>query len=317
MIPRAPPFDVQPYSPPVIPAWANPRGFIGNEVDAAFMAGAVLNTLEGLIRAEPLWIGAWRQRLALQCAVAAVRLAGRNEDEAALRDSWVLRKPGDDLGPAGNILAAWKRLASRSSYVDTGMLEDIAELLDLPWNTAFAELPGRLDDLVQSGRSAPSVAALIVAEVVALRPDAELLAWWLADLVLAQRLRWPIPVPLLMSQRFNAAFRQDGGRGRIFPGEAGFDKSVSIALAQACVDANRLAAEIARRAEKLSAAVPKLRAKGAGDAIRLLLEEDAVSGGLQTPKLTRWGSRRLFERLSEFDAVRELSGRATFRVYGL
>ncbi|TJX52708.1 MAG: DUF1403 family protein, partial [Mesorhizobium sp.] len=45
------------------------------------------------------------------------RLAGRTEDEAALRDAWYLRQPGDDPGPAGTILAAWKRLASRSSHV--------------------------------------------------------------------------------------------------------------------------------------------------------------------------------------------------------
>ncbi|MHA6686878.1 DUF1403 family protein [Mesorhizobium sp. A556] len=65
------------------------------------MAGAALTTLDMLVRSDPAWAGAWRQRLALKCAAAAVRLAGRNEDQAALRDAWVLRQPGDAPGPAG------------------------------------------------------------------------------------------------------------------------------------------------------------------------------------------------------------------------
>ena len=51
------------------------------------------------------------------------------------------------------------------------------------------------------------------------------------------------------------------------------------------------------------AAAPKLRAKGAGEAIRRLLDDDAVSGSLTAPNLTRWGARRLFERLEALDAV--------------
>ncbi|WP_245490612.1 DUF1403 family protein [Mesorhizobium sp. M7A.F.Ca.US.011.01.1.1] len=30
------------------------------------MAGAALNTLDMLVRSDPLWAGAWRQRLALK-----------------------------------------------------------------------------------------------------------------------------------------------------------------------------------------------------------------------------------------------------------
>lgn len=50
-----------------------------------------------------------------------------------------------------------------------------------------------------SGRrhSPPTV---IATHVVAMRPDAELFAWWLADLVLAQGLRRPLPLPLLMAR---------------------------------------------------------------------------------------------------------------------
>ncbi|RWE33475.1 MAG: DUF1403 family protein, partial [Mesorhizobium sp.] len=48
-----------------------------------------------------------------------------------------------------------------------------------------------------------------------------------------------------------------------------------------------------------------------GDVIFLLLNEDAVAGSLTTKNLSRFGARRLFERLQQLEAVRELSGRAT------
>ncbi|MGB3389972.1 MAG: DUF1403 family protein, partial [Pseudaminobacter sp.] len=83
--------------------------------------------------------------------------------------------------------------------------------------------------------------------------------------------------------------------------------------AEAC----RLAASMAAQAELLRAAVPKLRSRAAGDVVERLLGEDAVSGTLTTKNLSRWASRRLFDRLIKLGAVRELSGRSTFRIYGL
>ncbi|WP_245501658.1 DUF1403 family protein [Mesorhizobium sp. M2A.F.Ca.ET.067.02.1.1] len=79
----------------------------------------------------------------------------------------------------------------------------------------------------------------------------------------------------------------------------------------------RLAAELARRGKKLLAVTPRLRAKGAGDVIFLLLNKDAVSGSLTSKNLSRFAARRLYDRLQQFDAVRELSGRPTFRLFGL
>ena len=157
----------------------------------------------------------------------------------------------------------------------------------------------------------------MMAEVRALQPDAELLGWWLADLAIAARMRWPIAVPMLVTQARGAAFRGAGGRGRIRPGGEGFERAVCVAFTLAAIDACRLAGDIAPRAAQLAAATPKLRAKGAGEVIKLLLNEDAVPGTLQTASLTRWGARRLFERLTALGTVRELSGRASFRLYGL
>jgi len=305
-------------TPPRVPAWALPAGSVDHDTAAAFCAGAALNSLDFLVRSEPAWIGAWRQRLALKCAAAAVQLAGRSEDEDALRDAWYLRPANGDPGPAGNLLAAWRQLTARPPAIAATRLDEVVDLLGLRWDDGFADLPGAIDGMARSGRPAPFAAASIASRVVAVSPGAELLAWWCADVVLAQKLRWAKPVPLLMAQVFAPAFRATGhGPKRIRPGGEEIERAVCLALAQGADDALRLAADLSRRAERLGAVAPKLRAKGAGDVIKKLLDDDAVPGSLTTKALSRFGARRLFERLQTFEAVRELSGRDSFRLFGL
>lgn len=313
--PDSPP--VPSYIPPTVPGWAVPRGPVASDIEAAFLAGAALNSLDNLVRAAPAWAGAWRQRLALKSAAAAVALAGRTETEAQLRDAWHLRAAGADPGPAGNILAAWRRSAARSPATDAAVLRTTADQFGLRWSEDLAALPDHIDNLARSGQPAPLVAVAIAAEVQRLRPDAGLLGWWLADQALARRMRWPVAVPLLVMQARGSAFRSLSDRGRIRPGGEGAERAICVALALATTEACRIAGDIAPRAARLIEITPKLRAKGAGEVIQLLLDDDAVSGTLQTKSLTRWGSRRLFERLTALGAVRELSGRASFRLYGL
>ena len=63
---------------------------------------------------------------------------------------------------------------------------------------------------------------------------------------------------------------------------------------------------------------PKLRAKGAGAALQALLDEDCLAASSEIGgQLSERGARRLFDRLVAFGAIRELTGRATFRLYGL
>ncbi|MFU0507611.1 DUF1403 family protein [Pseudaminobacter sp. NGMCC 1.201702] len=144
-------------------------------------------------------------------------------------------------------------------------------------------------DLARAARPAPFAAAAIASHVVARHPDAELLAWWGADLVVAQSLGWPRPLPLLMAQAFAPAFRAEGGHGkRLRPGEAGFERAVCLGLAQGAADACRLAGEIQRRAARLAVVAPKLRAKGAAAMIQKLSDDDAVPGALTTKTLSRF-----------------------------
>lgn len=304
--------------PPAVPAWATPRGPVDDAAEVAFLAGAALASLDQLVRSAPAWAGGWRQRLALKSAASACRLAGRGEGEAALRDAWHLRKGNDDPGPGGSILAAFRQLAARPAAIDVDGLAWVVERLGLRWEDAFANIPEAFAKLTRTGPAAPFAAAAMMRHVLESAPMAELLAWWLGDVMVAAKLHWPRPVPLLMAQAFSPAFRAADGRGsRLKPGEENFERALCLALAQAAAEAGRLAADMSRRAERLQSVAPKLRAKGAADAIARLLDDDAVPGTFSTKSLSRFAARRLFERLTAFEAVRELSGRPAFKLYGL
>ncbi|MDV3253744.1 DUF1403 family protein [Devosia sp. BK] len=303
---------------PRVPVWARSPGLVLHDADAAYLAGTALNSLDNLVRADFVWAGVWRQRLALKNAAAAVNLAGRREDEVALRDTHYLRSVGDDPGPAGHILAAWRRLASRTIGFDAETLRPVTERhFDLHWDDALAEVVANAEDMVVSSRPAPVLAAEVAAAVYRARPDAELFGFWLADMLLAQKFRWPVPVPLLIGQVSAPVFKSGEHRKRIRPGGEGWGRAVFLAYATAAAEACDLGIELAQRAAKLTTVAPKLRAKGSADVLKLLLSDDAVPGSWSSPKMSARGARRLFDRLGDLGAVRELSGRPTFRLYGL
>ena len=93
----------------------------------------------------------------------------------------------------------------------------------------------------------------------------------------------------------------------------------------ACDAALRSAADLSRRTAKLNAITPKLRTRNADAALAVFLSYDAVSpSGMLSPmikgsrfKMTDRSARRLCDRLVELGAVRELTGRPTFRLYGV
>jgi hypothetical protein len=302
---------------PRVPAWATPRARIEDSAEAAFMAGSALNALDILVQAEPEWSAAWRHRLALRAAAACMKLTGRSEDEAALRDAWLLRQHDDAPGPAGNVLAAWRRLAGRSLPPSVEELRAVVALLGVGWSDGFDELIEVMRDEVRSGAPAPLVAARTAAAVMRADPKAEIFSWWLADCALSWRMGWTHAVPILGPQMHAPLLRSgiEGRRAR--PGGDGFEPAGFMAAALGAADACRLAADMAAQAERLRAVVPKLRSRAAGEVVDRLLGDDAVSGTLTTKNLSRWASRRLFDRLLEVGAARELSGRPAFRIYGL
>ena len=235
-----------------------------------------------------------------------------------MRDTYFLRGASDDPGPSGHLLMAWRRLASRTTSCDAEAMRPVAEQhFGLQWDDGLAEVLANAEDMVVSSRPAPLLAAEIAAAVYRVRPDAELLAFWLGDMLLAQKFRWLVPVPLLMGQVASAVFKSGENRKRIRPGGEGWGKAVFLAYATSAAEACELGGDLAQRAGRLAGVAPKLRAKGSGDVIKLLLSDDAVPGSWSSPKLSARGTRRLFDRLGELGVVRELSGRPTFRLYGL
>jgi hypothetical protein len=292
--------------------------------DASFAAAAALTALDAAVRRQERWAGAWRQRLALAAATVTAQQAGRVEDEAALRDAVLLTRPGDDVGPAGRMLLAWRRLAARPAE-ELLTERSVAAALGEFGNGRDDEAVGYLvDDLRQLADTAGMVGVLTDAFMAAERRGfGRILGAWLADALLAQRLGWAFAMPLLGTE---AALGVRPGRSRgpvaASPAarmalEADGARGLVAAQARAALRAIDLSREFERRADRLLAVAPKLRAKASDAVVGRLLSDDAIVASERIAGMSDRGLRRLFDRLLELGAVRELSGRPTFRIYGL
>ena len=305
----------------------------------AFQAGAAFTVLDTALgsRCDPasqVPYDLLANTLALQAAAATSKLEGRLTSAADIRDAWHMTPPDADgvrhWGPDGDGLAFWRRAVK-------------VRLVTGDWQVKLAALAGpRFEDAVitwvdeasaAARRDGPMAAAAGVMKTVLLADDrAERIACLLADVVLAKALRWKRPLPLAALHLRRGMLRDLRGQRNLRgpdDGDRQQDRTSEIAIITALIDSARSAygqaVDLADRARALRAIAPKLRAKGSDDAVALFLTEDAVlpSGmlspvirGTRTP-MTGRAARRLCDRLVELGVVRELTGRSTFRLYGL
>lgn len=290
--------------------------------DVALAAGAAICLLDQVVHRHERCAGAWRQRLALAAAAVTARQAGRVEDEAALRDAVLLTRPGDDVGPAGGMLLGWRRLATRP-VEDLLSEKNLAAMLEefghAPNDEAVSDLAGELGRLSAGGMVEMVTGTFIAAER---HLFGRAVGAWLADALLAQRLGWLHAVPLLggagtvaTSARPRRSVLSSMATSIEADPERG--KDILAAQARAALRAIDLSAELGRRADRLLAVAPKLRARAADAVVERLLSDDAIVPSEKIAGMSDRGMRRLFDRLVELGSVRELSGRPAFRIYGL
>lgn len=277
-----------------MPAWVTSMRAETHE-DVAFLSGAALNHLHLVLSRVDLPHALLLDRLALRAAAACGAFSGRPEREAELRDAVHLLRPGDLAGPAGETYLAWRRALERP--VSIKALGRALPALE----------PGQIAAWLDAGKGAPVTRAAMALEAVLREaPRADEAALILADAALAQALGWDHLLPLLATGLKRADLRKKGDDLRL---------ACHRALISSAIEAVRFSTDLARRAAQLRAVAPKLRAKGAGDAVAMFLTRDAVApSALPLPDRA---ARRLCDRLVDLGAVRELTGRDTFRLYGV
>lgn len=151
-------------------------------------------------------------------------------------------------------------------------------------------------------------AAAVLQAVLEDRPRDHATALILADAVLAQVLGWTHVLPLLALGLKRADLRKANTDLRL---------ACHRAISAVATEATREAADLTRRAARLKEVAPELQAKGADGAVALFLSREAVAPTALTPLRSDRAARRFCDRLVELSAVRELTGRDTFRLYGI
>jgi hypothetical protein len=263
---------------------------------AAFRSGAALAHLGLAAQAAEVPQALWRDRLALAAAEVCAGLAGRREDARALRDAVHLTRPGDDPGPAGRLLRQWSRAVAGPISVAalTRALESVT-----PEQVALC--------LDAGGPTPVDRAAWVIEAVLTDSPRLQTAALVLADAVLAKSLGRDHVLPLISLAVKPRDLRLRGDDLRL-----ACHRAAALGAGQALP----LAGELARAAARLRAAMPQLRAKAAARAMDQFLNRDALAPGALDFMSDR-AARRLCDRLVALGALRELTGRATFRLYGL
>ena len=300
---------------PKLPGWVT-SGRPETLETVAFRSGAALTVLDQLVSnarcGVPVKLLA--NRLALSAATTTSKLEGRMARETDIRDAYHLTPPGEARGPDGDLLAFWRE-GVRSRAGGGGKIADLVGL-------DFAgEVGVWLDVGLERARSHGPLAGCVTVLKSVLDVDhrAERVACLLSDIVLARVLNWKTVLPVSAQQLTKAALRDMTAGGR------GAELAVQARILESIGGTIRLARDLARRGEALRAVAPKLRAKGSETAVDLFLTEDALApASMLSPHIrgtniamTDRAARRFCDRLVELGVARELTGRPTFRLYGL
>lgn len=281
---------------PQLPGWVT-SGRVETPEDVAFLSGAALGHLHLVQRHEDVPQTLLRTRLALRAAEACVTHQGRPERASELRDAVAFLQPGDSPGPAGEVYLSWRRALERPVAIKAlhRALPDVDAEQIATW--------------LDAGQGAPIARAVAVLQaVIEERPRDHSASLLLADAALAQALGWSHILPLLAL-----------GLKRADVGESGEELRLAChrAIAAVATEATREATDLARRVARLKEVAPKLRAKGSDEALALFLSRDAVAPTSLISLRSDRAARRFCDRLVELSAVRELTGRDTFRLYGV
>lgn len=307
--------DTDPIKP-ILPHWIMDGTAAHTLENASFAAGAALALLHAVLNDPRLQVPTklLTAKFALKAAVRCLRSHQRGDDEASLLDAFLLTKPGDAMGPGGDMLAFWTKATS-------------IKIGPQGWQNRFMPLiPDHMQDDVYGwldfnpdgpGPQSPVAEATdLLRKCHEAYPRDEAIAFLLADIRMAYALRWNTLFPFIAQHLTGKHLR--GGRDELL-------LDAHLAVANVAQNAVRLSHDLARRSARLRAIAPRLRAKGSDAALKLFLSEVAISpSSMLAPRIkgtdipmTDRAARRLCDRLVDLGVVKELTGRPTFRLYGV
>ncbi len=303
---------------PKRPSWVT-SGPAETPETVAFRSGAALTLLDALIceTSHTVPVKLLANRLALKAATATSKLEGRLTREADIRDAYHLTRDGEARGPDGDLLAFWRQ-AAQLRLKDKSWREDLTRLAD----------PNFEDDVIRWVEQGADCAkmrgplagcAAVMRTVLEADDRAERLACLLSDVVLAHNVNWASLLPTAARHLTKPMLRElvaDPQHG---------EQKVSQHLLKSLENTISDARDLSNKATMLRSVAPKLRAKGSDAAVALFLSEDAVASSTMlspiiqgtTIPMTDRAARRLCDRLVELGVVQELTGRPTFRLYGV
>lgn len=294
------------------PGWARAAA-----VQPALRLGAQLESLHQALAISPI-TGLLADRAGLLAAAKLLARAGRPESLADLRD---LRLMGDPAGPAAPSLSAWTWLSGlpweedaatrfrprRDEEEDTApadrrhhsSLQALARQLGL-------QDAGAADDLAAAAGAAAALpcplaaAGAIIDAGTGMPLTVQLLA---TDYAVGRCLGWPLPIYSLGLSRRELPDPSPHAAARV--------------LLAGTSELATLLRPLSTRAAELVATTRSIRTIQRDQVLTRIFSQDMVWPAGLVDLLPLRHSRRLLQRLVELGPLRELSGRPSYRIYGL